>query len=83
MNIIKEFLAYRRAIKSFSLIDLTDNDKRELEAVEKEIIKKIINLSVISLSREMIDWKLSSEYVNWAKQWMMLFASYFRKYNIK
>jgi hypothetical protein len=63
MNIIKEFLLYRKLVNTYSLIDLSDRDKVTLEAMNKELIKTIAANSTNTLLKEMLKENLSEEYV--------------------
>lgn len=82
INIIKEFLLYREMIKSFQKIELQDSEKIKLETFDKDLLKKIINLSLENLYREMLSWDLKEEYVRWYKHWLIHLLTYFKKYII-
>jgi len=64
MNIIKEFLQYRKSFKRYQMIDeLEQADKVKLDAFDKDVLNKIYNKSLERLTSEMLQSELSSEYV--------------------
>lgn len=81
MNIIKEFLIYRKLIKQYQEIELSWTDKNMLEAFDKDVLRKIINSSIKNLSLEMMDENITREYLLWYKQALAHLLSYFKKYN--
>lgn len=83
IKIIKEFIAYKKAINIFDSIDLSDNDKIKLESIDKETLDKIISLTYNNLAKEVIKEKLPRDYVLWYRHALNHIRSYFRKYIIK
>lgn len=79
-KLIKDFLIFRKIVNSYPLIELNEKDKVTLEAMDKELIKKISHNSIDLLIRDMLKKDLSEEYVRWYKQWIVSFLSYFRIY---
>ena len=61
MNIIKEFLIYRKLIKQYQEIELSWTDKNMLEAFDKDVLRKIINSSIKNLSLEMMDENITNQ----------------------
>lgn len=78
----KSFLLYRKLLKAYSLIDLSDNDKIKLQAVDKEVLDKVNKKAYEWLAREMLENKLSPDYILWWKQWIAIYNSFFRKYHL-
>jgi uncharacterized membrane protein len=65
MNIlrtIKEFLLFKHFLNELQQIDLDEAEKVKLEAVDKNIIKKIVNKMGESLSRDMVNERISPDY---------------------
>lgn len=63
MKIIRDFLEYRRMIRTYQKIDLKETEKNTLGAFDKEILLSIMNKTLENLSREMLSNNLSEEYV--------------------
>ena len=84
MNIIKDFLNYRRAVKHYQMIDeLEQADKVKLDAFDKDVLTKIYNKALERLSADMLEGHISADYVKWAKTSLFFFKEQFRKYKIK
>ena len=64
MNIIKDFLNYRRAVKHYQMIDeLEQADKVKLDAFDKDVLTKIYNKALERLSADMLEGHISADYV--------------------
>jgi hypothetical protein len=64
MNIIREFLSFRREKRKLLQIALTDSQKTKLEAVDKDLIRDIIEIAKKQLVEESWKEEISKEYVN-------------------
>ena len=83
IKLIREFIEYRKALRAFEIIELTENEKTKLSLIEKDTIKRICSLCLNELTREMLNDDVSAEYVRWYRQATISFNSYFRNYNNK
>jgi hypothetical protein len=63
IKLIKDFLIFKGFINSFQTIDLTDEDKVKLEAFDKDLLRKVINLSLDNLIKELLKDDLKRDYI--------------------
>lgn len=63
-----------------SEIDFTPLENKQLEQLSEYevIIDKFIAKTLNKLKNKMLDWQLSTDYVNWAKFSMLSFKDYFK-----
>lgn len=80
MNIIREFLSFRRERNKLLQIDLTDSQKTKLEAVDKDLIRDIIEIAKKKLVEQSWKEEISRDYANWYTDWLYHLLSYFKKY---
>ncbi len=85
IQIIKDFLAYRKSLSDSQMIDTTleDGDKIKLGAFDRELVQTLYYKTLQRLTGEMLKGELSSDYINWAKLTLKSFKENFKDYKIK
>ena len=81
IQIIKEFLLFRRMIRHYQMIELDDKQKNKLEAFDKSILKTLQSKTYSNLVKEVLNDDISKDYALWYKHGIEHLISYFRKYN--
>ena len=73
-----EYLDYCKMIDSYQKIDLTKEEKKTLEAFDNDIAKKLINDTLTSLTKKMLTWEISSDFLKGATFSLNKFSKYFK-----
>jgi hypothetical protein len=81
IDIIRDFLQYRRTIKNYQKIDLTKSQKIKLEAFDKDTLSYILDKTYENLARELLKEDITKEYARGYKHWANHISTYFRKHN--
>lgn len=80
MEIVRDFIAFRKLIKAIKKIELEENEKVSVQNFDRWIIDKIGQQVLANLWNEMINWEITPEYIRGFKHWVWIYLSYFRKY---
>lgn len=75
---IKDFIEYRKALKSFNSIPLTEREEEIKSRITDEMIEKITSKSLEVIYREVLSWDISTEYIKWYRQWIIAMSKYFK-----
>lgn len=80
INIIKEFIAFRKAYISYWSVELDGHDKTILELIDKKVIDKVLNKVLSDIAKEVIESNIDRQYLLWYRHAAYQLRSYFRKY---
>lgn len=75
----KDFSLYSDMLKNYQEIDLTNEDKKILEAFDNDIAEKLRNEVLSSLIKKMLSEELSPDFIRWAKFALFKFSKHFKK----
>jgi hypothetical protein len=63
IELIKEFIEYKRAKTIYDLIELSAKDKVLLESIDRETLDKVLLLTYNNLAKDLLNEKYNREYV--------------------
>ena len=69
---------YKSMLECYQKTDLTLLDKKNLKAFDKDIADKLIDSTLFELSKKMLQWELSAEFVKGAKFSLYKFSKHFK-----
>ena len=80
INLIKEFLRFKSIVDSFSPLELSEDIKEEIRIRWDETFEKKVNdVLIMMLIKQMIKNDLSKDYVNWYRDWLIMRANIMKK----
>lgn len=80
INLIKEFLRFKSIVDSFSPLELSEDIKEEIRIRWDETFEKKVNdVLIMMVIKQMIKNDLSKDYVNWYRDWLIMRANIMKK----
>jgi len=79
IKLIKEFIEFKRMKDINLMIDINEDDKQKIYALDTDILDKLYNETLEKLARDMLRENFSIEFIRWAKFSLYYFIKLFNK----